>query len=82
MLVRWVAGRLTDLDNRGYLFLNLNLQPSDDLVLMLFNTILKDLQSSHVPSIALALESIIHLPSRDLAPPVQSQLTHLASHKS
>ncbi|KAL7409941.1 armadillo-type protein [Mrakia frigida] len=66
----------------GYLYLNENLTSKNEISLLLFNTILKDLQSAHLPSIALALKSNISTPSPDIAPAVEHQLTHLVSHKS
>ncbi|CDZ97165.1 Vesicle coat complex AP-1, gamma subunit [Phaffia rhodozyma] len=76
------GGKPASVRRAGYLYLNLTLRPTDDFSLLLFNTIFKDLRSSHVPTIALALNSIIQNPSKDIVPAIQTQLVHLVSHKS
>ncbi|KAI0819517.1 ARM repeat-containing protein [Trametes gibbosa] len=66
----------------GYLFCAEVMPPEHELQLMLVNSIRKDLESSAVPRMCLALDALVQSPSKDVIPAVQSRLHDLLSHNS
>ncbi|KAL5495678.1 hypothetical protein ACEPAI_1141 [Sanghuangporus weigelae] len=66
----------------GYLFCWEVMPRDHELQLMLVNTVRKDLMSSFVARINLALESLVNLPSSDVVPAVQIRCIELLSHPS
>ncbi|KZT23916.1 ARM repeat-containing protein [Neolentinus lepideus HHB14362 ss-1] len=74
---------VTTQDKRiGYQFCIEMMPENHELRLMLVNTLRKDIESSRVPRICLALETLIHSPFEDVIPAVQSRLYDLVSHNS
>ncbi|KAI0362383.1 ARM repeat-containing protein [Trametes cingulata] len=76
------AGQSIQDKRTGYLFCAEIMPPEHELQLMLVNSIRKDLESSTVPRICLALDTLIQSPSKDVIPAVQSRLHDLLSHNS
>ncbi|KAL5535126.1 hypothetical protein ACEPAF_3220 [Sanghuangporus sanghuang] len=66
----------------GYLFCWEVMPRDHELQLMLVNTVRKDLMSSSVARINLALESLVNLPSLDVVPAVQTRCIELLSYPS
>ncbi|KAL5534648.1 hypothetical protein ACEPAG_1111 [Sanghuangporus baumii] len=76
------AGSKTSEKRMGYLFCWEVMPRDHELQLMLVNTVRKDLMSSFVARINLALESLVNLPSSDVVPAVQTRCIELLSHPS
>ncbi|EGN99989.1 hypothetical protein SERLA73DRAFT_167845 [Serpula lacrymans var. lacrymans S7.3] len=76
------TGQSTQSKRIGYLFCAEVMSPSHELQLMLINTLRKDLESSHIPRICLALDALIQSSTEDVIPAVQSRLHDLLSHSS
>ncbi|KAI0707595.1 ARM repeat-containing protein [Earliella scabrosa] len=76
------AGQTIQDKRTGYLFCAEVMPPEHELQLMLVNSIRKDLESTSVPRICLALDTLIQSPSRDVIPAIQSRLHDLLSHHS
>ncbi|KAH7909974.1 armadillo-type protein [Hygrophoropsis aurantiaca] len=66
----------------GYLFCSEIMPPNHELQLMLVNTLRKDLESTHIPRICLALDALIQSPTEAVIPAVQTRLQDLLSHNS
>ncbi|KAF9070899.1 armadillo-type protein [Rhodocollybia butyracea] len=66
----------------GYLFCAQVLPACHELQLMLVNTLRKDLESSRLPKICLALDHLIQCPSEDVIPAIESRLRDLLAHNS
>ncbi|KAH7104246.1 ARM repeat-containing protein [Auriculariales sp. MPI-PUGE-AT-0066] len=67
----------------GYIFCASVMQPGDELMLMLVNTIRKDLESKEAARIAAGLDALISLPREDdVVPAVQDSLLKLIGHNS
>ncbi|OSD08617.1 ARM repeat-containing protein [Trametes coccinea BRFM310] len=76
------AGQTVQDKRTGYLFCAEVMLPEHELQLMLVNSIRKDLDSTAVSRICLALDILIQTPSKDVIPAVQSRLHDLLSHNS
>ncbi|KAI0723998.1 ARM repeat-containing protein [Cerioporus squamosus] len=76
------AGQTIQDKRTGYLFCAEVMPSEHELQLMLVNSIRKDLESTSVPRICLALDTLIQSPSRDVIPAIQSRLHDLLSHNS
>ncbi|TFK46615.1 ARM repeat-containing protein [Heliocybe sulcata] len=76
------SGMTTQDKRLGYQFCCEMMPESHELQLLLVNTLRKDIESSQVPRICLALEALIHSPFEDVIPAVQSRLYDLLSHNS
>ncbi|EJD55640.1 ARM repeat-containing protein [Auricularia subglabra TFB-10046 SS5] len=67
----------------GYLFCESVMPKGHELLLMLVNTIRKDLESNDERRICIGLEALVSLPrDDDVVPAVQDDLIHLVSHNS
>ncbi|KAH7926514.1 ARM repeat-containing protein [Leucogyrophana mollusca] len=66
----------------GYLFCSEMMPPNHELQLMLVNTLRKDLESTHIPRVCLALDALIQSSTEDVIPAIQSRLHDLLSHNS
>ncbi|KAJ8076998.1 hypothetical protein PM082_001421 [Marasmius tenuissimus] len=76
------AGRTVAEKRIGYLFCSEVMPAGHDLQLMLVNTLRKDLESSHVPRICLALDHLNTSPSEEVIPAIQTRLFDLLAHSS
>ncbi|KAL0581811.1 hypothetical protein V5O48_000179 [Marasmius crinis-equi] len=76
------AGRSVADKRIGYLFCSEIMPRGHALQLMLVNTLRKDLESTHVPRICLALDHLITSPSEDVIPAIQARLFDLLAHSS
>ncbi|KAI0748602.1 ARM repeat-containing protein [Daedaleopsis nitida] len=76
------AGQTIQNKRTGYLFCAEVMPLEHELQLMLVNSIRKDLESSEVSRICLALDTLIQSPSQDIVPAIQSRLHDLLSHYS
>ncbi|KAI6125691.1 armadillo-type protein [Pisolithus croceorrhizus] len=71
------------LDKRiGYTFCLQMMPPNHELHLMLVNTLRKDLESTSIGRICLALEVLIQIRNKDVAPAVQTRLQSLLRDKN
>ncbi|KIJ67872.1 hypothetical protein HYDPIDRAFT_185857 [Hydnomerulius pinastri MD-312] len=66
----------------GYSFCAELMPPNHELQLMLVNTLRKDLESTSVMRIRLALHVLIQLPNEDVVPAVQPRLERLLRHNA
>ncbi|TBU35735.1 ARM repeat-containing protein [Dichomitus squalens] len=76
------AGQTIQDKRAGYLFCGEVMPAEHELQLMLVNSIRKDLESSAISRICLALDTLIQSPSRDVIPAIQTRLHDLLSHNS
>ncbi|KAI8989666.1 ARM repeat-containing protein [Trametes punicea] len=76
------AGQTIQDKRTGYLFCSEVMPPEHELQLMLVNSVRKDLESSAIPRICLALDTLIQSGSKDVIPAVRSSLHDLLSHNS
>ncbi|KAF5370844.1 hypothetical protein D9758_002115 [Tetrapyrgos nigripes] len=76
------AGRTVADKRIGYRFCAEMMPKNHHLQLLLVNTLRKDLESSAVPRICLALDYLISSASEDVIPAIQSRLEDLLQHNS
>ncbi|KAH8814730.1 armadillo-type protein [Flagelloscypha sp. PMI_526] len=76
------AGKTIQDKRIGYLYCSNFLSSTDELSLMLVNTLRKDLESLEIPRICLAADYVIQSPNEDTIPAIESRLFELLSHNS
>ncbi|KAF8348155.1 armadillo-type protein [Amanita rubescens] len=76
------AGKTIEQKRIGYVFCAEFMPPDGEMQLMLVNTVRKDLESSSVARMCLALQSLIAVPTEHVVPAVQSRVQELISHNS
>ncbi|KIM91944.1 hypothetical protein PILCRDRAFT_108 [Piloderma croceum F 1598] len=76
------AGASTSDKRIGYLFCAEIMHYNHELQLMLVNTLRKDLESTSIPRICLALDLLVQSSTEDMIPAVQSRLQDILSHNS
>lgn len=76
------AGKTVDERRTGYLFCSEIISPNHEAHLLIINTVRKDLDSTFVPRILLALDYLISSPNADAIPAVLTRLETLLAYKS
>ncbi|KAF8621531.1 hypothetical protein AX15_007703 [Amanita polypyramis BW_CC] len=76
------AGKTIEQKKIGYCFCAELMRLDNEMQLMLVNTLRKDLESTNIARICLALESLIAAPTEHVVPAVQPRLQDLLSHNS
>lgn len=76
------AGPKMEQKRIGYLYCSEVMHQNHELLLMLVNTLRKDLEHDNVARVCLALDVIVKLPNKDLVPAVQDRIYRNLSHAS
>ena len=66
----------------GYLACVMLLEPSDELILLLVNTVIKDLRSKNVMEVNLALNAAIYLTPKEMTPMILPIIMEKSTHKN